>query len=144
MATDMNMFMNRVKKLQKNLETKLEQSALVRDLKKYAMAKQKVIKRQIDSNADVKRALSYIEKRRKELDKVTRNLPKDVATVKKFVAAQRKEFEKASKQLIKELRAGDLEAAKKTAKRYGGTVKSASKFKMGGTRKRTASKSANA
>ena len=57
MAADVKMLLNRVKKLQKSLEQKLEESALVRDLKKYAFSQQKVLKRRFESNADLKRAI---------------------------------------------------------------------------------------
>lgn len=143
MATDVNVLLNKVKKLQKSLEQKLDQSALVRDLKKYAATQQKVLKKRIDSSSDLKRAIGYIEKRRKELDKVTKNLPKEVATIKKFVAAQRKEFEKVGKQLIKELAAGDLKAVKNTAKKYTGTMKRVGKVKIAKAARR-GGKSANA
>ena len=129
MPTDLNPLLNRVKKLQKTMEQKLETSPLVRDLKKYAVAQQKMVKKRLNGNSDLKRALDYIEKRRRELDRVTKSLPKDMQTMKKFVAAQRKEFEKVGKQLLNEIGAGDLKAVQKTARSYTGTMKRAGKVR---------------
>jgi hypothetical protein len=129
MPTDLNPLLNRVKKLQKTMEQKLETSPLVQDLKKYAVAQQRMVKKRLNSNSDLKRALGYIEKQRRELDRVTKNLPKDMQTVKKFVSAQRREFEKVGKQLLKEIAAGDLKAVQKTARSYTGTMKAVRRVK---------------
>lgn len=117
MASDLNNLLNRVRDLQTMLEAKLEESVLMRDLKKYAASQQKVLKKKINSSADIKKVVTYVEKQRKHLDKVAKNLPKEVATVGKFVKAQRKEFEKLGKKLIQELSTGDLKAASATARR---------------------------
>lgn len=112
MANDLNNLISKVRKLQTMLEAKLDESLLVRDLKKYAATQQKVLKKKINSNADIKRVVSYVEKRRKDLDKVAKNLPKEVATMGKFVAAQKKEFEKLGKKLLQELSSKNMAASK--------------------------------
>lgn len=118
MAADFNSLVLKVRRLQGMVEDKLEQSSLVRDLKKYAQAQQKVLKKRINSNSDLKRMLGYIEKRRRDLDKVAKNLPKEVATMKKYVAAQRSELEKMGKRLIKDLAAANgASTGKSKAKR---------------------------
>lgn len=134
MATDLNSVLDNVRKLQKNLEEKLNRSMLVRDLKKYAVAQQKVLKKKINNNADLKRVMGYLEKRRVELDKVTKNLPRELQDLKKYVLAQRKELEKAGRQLLNEISKGNFSNVKKTArtapKRYSGAMKKVGKKRL--------------
>lgn len=76
-------------KLQKNLKMKVESTALYNEVKK-----------KVKTSSDVKKVVAIVEQRKKQIERIAKNLPKEVNTVKNFLESQRKELEKLGTGLL--------------------------------------------
>ena len=89
----------RLAKLQGKLVTRSK--PLLKQLRSYAEVQSKELQKQLGSSQDVKRVLNAVEKRRKDVEKLARNLPKEVKVVRSYLQTQVKELEKLANNIVK-------------------------------------------
>jgi hypothetical protein len=96
---DLNKFkdvVGQLKTKQKQLQHLVSKDTL-KEAKKYAETSSKELKNMLKNNTDVKKVKSFIEKEAKEIHKLQKAIPTELAKFSKFVETQKKEFEKILK-----------------------------------------------
>ncbi len=121
--------LDRVKSARTQLENLLKDRSWIGDAKKVAEKQGKEVKKIIDT--DVAKLRVFLEKERKELEKLQAQIPGEVARIKHFVDGQKKELSKLLK---------TVKAKAKTQKKSAAGTKSKKKT---GTRKKSSSKGAS-
>jgi len=101
---EMKNLVTKVKQLQRNFERKLDSNLSWAEAKRFATNRGKGLARQVNNNKDVKNVMAYVEQRRKQLERVSKQLPKEVRQMKTFVNQQKKELEKIGGQLVRGLK----------------------------------------
>lgn len=84
-------------KLTTFLKEQLKDNKWIDDARQVAQAQGKEVKKLI--NADIKKVKSFVEREKKQLERLQRDLPKDVKKLRTFVDVQRKEVERLLKSL---------------------------------------------
>ncbi|MGZ3694853.1 MAG: hypothetical protein ACXWQO_11800 [Bdellovibrionota bacterium] len=110
MKIDVKSVVKKLGKLEKNLQSKIESGALYNEVKRFADGQAKKLAQRVKSSKDTKKVLAFVEQRRKQVEKIAADLPKEVKTVRTYVQAQRKELEKLGKELVKSAREGKITA----------------------------------
>lgn len=120
--------LDRVKSARTQLETLLKDRSWIDEVKKVAEKQGKEAKKIIDT--DVAKLRVFLEKERKELEKLQAQIPGEVARIKKFVDGQKKELSKlittvktTAAAKTAERKAAPKKAAKPAAKRKAGAAK---------------------
>ena len=149
MNLDVKNVVSKISKLEATLKQKIESGALFNEVKRFAGGQAKVLTQKVKTSKDVKKLVTLIEQRRKQIEKVAKDLPKDMKAVRSYIDTQKKELERLGNDLVKRAKASKLDAkirsaigAKATAKKAGAkktTVKKTAKVAKG-TKKRTAKK----
>lgn len=143
MKMDVKSVVKKLGKLEANLKSKIESGALYGEMKRFADGQAKKLGQKMKTSKDAKKVLAFVEQRRKQVEKIAANLPREVKTVRSYVQAQRKELEKLGKDLIKDARAGKINAAKvREAIRKATTKKAATTTKKASSKKTTSKKAA--
>ena len=103
---------NKLGKLQKSLKTKIEGTALYHE-----------VKRKVETSHDVKKVVTLVEKRKKQLAQMAKELPRDVREVRTYIKTQRKELHRLGNGILARLKAAQQvkktgnSAAKKSSKK---------------------------
>lgn len=141
MNFDVNNVVKRLKKLETTLKTKIESGSLYNEVKREAAS----LGKKVTSSKDAKKVLAFVEQRKKQIEKIAADLPKEVKTVQAYVKSQRKELEKLGNELIKQAREGKINATSirsairaATSKKSASSGKRASTGKKSGTTKKAA------
>jgi hypothetical protein len=108
------------KKAQAKLHTALKKQDWIEEARKYAEGQRKEVKKLI--SGDMAKVKTFLEKERKQLEKIQSSLPVEVKKLRGFVLTQRKEFEK----LLKNLRKAGKKQAAGAKKKSSGVRKKAS------------------
>lgn len=137
MKLDVKSVVNKLGKLEKNLKSKIESGALYNEMKRFADGQAKKLGHKVKSSKDAKKVLAFVEQRRKQVEKIAADLPKEMKTVRTYVQAQRKELEKLGNDIIKKAREGKINADSVRA-----AIRQATTKKAAGTSKKTTSKKA--
>lgn len=94
-----------VKTAQAKLQAALKDKTWVEDARKYAERQGKEVRKLLE--ADVTKVVAFVERERKELEKIQKQIPGEVKKLRKFVNGQRKELER----LLTSLRKGKARAS---------------------------------
>ena len=123
-------------KLEKTLRRKIESGVLVKEVKDFADAKSKLLKQKVRTSKDLKKVVAIVEQRRKQIEKVAKELPRDVRVVRSYVESQRKELKKIGTKLLAKVR--EAQVGRKTSKKAASrkTSKKAKTTKKAAARKR--------
>lgn len=108
MKLDVKEVMKKLGKLENNLKNKLESGALYEEMKRFADGQAKKLRQRVKTSKDAKKLISFVEARRKRVEKIAKDLPREVKTVRAYLQAQRKELEKLGNDLIKKAREGKI------------------------------------
>ena len=119
----------RVKEAQVQLQSLVKSHDWVAEARNYAERQGKEVKKLF--GPDVEKIKVFLEKERKELERIQKNIPGEVKKFRKFMDMQKKEFER----LLASLRKLPKNTAKKKAK---------NKKSAGSTKKKASSKVAKA
>jgi ABC-type transporter Mla subunit MlaD len=111
MNIDMKSVVKKLGKLEKNLKNKIESGALYNEVKRFADGQAKKLSQRVKSSKDSKKVMAFVAQRRKQVEKIAADLPREVKTVRTYVQAQRKELQKLGKDLVKSAREGKINAA---------------------------------
>jgi Glu-tRNA(Gln) amidotransferase subunit E-like FAD-binding protein len=96
---EMKKLMDRLKKVQAQVQNLIQDQAWVDQAKKYAERQGRELKKLITS--DAAKIKQFLERERKEIERFQKNIPAEVAKLKKFLVSQKKEFESVIKTLAK-------------------------------------------
>lgn len=124
--------------MEEKLKTNLESGVLFQELKKMANGRAKGFKQKVKSSGDVKRLIHFIEKRKKEVERLKVEIPRDVKTVRSFLHTQRKELEKIGNQIVREVKTDGLNRG--TLKSAVGKIRSLRKTGKAVAKKKKAAK----
>ncbi len=100
-STEVKKVVNRVKDVRTKLLTKINDQTWIDDAKKYADKQKQEVKKIINAE-NLAKVKGFIDKERKELEKLQKQLPNEVKKLRSFVQTQRKELEK----LLRRVKAG--------------------------------------
>ena len=145
MKFDVNAVVKKLGRLEGTLKKKIESGVLFTEARRYADAQVKTLRQKVKTSKDAKKVLDFIEKRKKEIEKVAADLPGEVKTVRSYIDAQSKALEKIANEVIKKAREGKIDADSiRSAIRTATTKKAAphratSSKKVAGTTKKAAS-----
>jgi hypothetical protein len=89
---EFNKLVGRVKDAQSKLQTLLKDQDLVEQARKYAEQQRKEVKKLI--SGDVARVKTFIERERKELERLQKQIPGELKKISSFLQSQRTELEK--------------------------------------------------
>lgn len=112
MNLDVKKVVAKLGKLESTLKRKIESGALFHEVKRFANGQAKVLRQKVQSSKDVKKIVRLLEERRKQIEKVARDLPRDVKEVSTYIQSQRKELERIGNQLLKQAKEGKLDPKK--------------------------------
>ncbi|MGE3260432.1 MAG: hypothetical protein AB7K68_01520 [Bacteriovoracia bacterium] len=141
MKLDVKSVVKKLGKLEANLKNKIESGALYNEVKRFADGQAKKFSQRVKSSKDTKKVLAFVQQRRKQVEKIAADLPREVKAVRTYVQAQRKELEKLGNELVKKAREGKINAETlRTAIRKATTKKAAPRKASGGTKKKTTTK----
>lgn len=112
MNLDVKTVVAKLGKLEATLKRKIESGALFNEVKRFANGQAKVLRQKVQSSKDVKKIVGLIEERRKQIEKVARELPRDVKEVRSYIQTQRKELERIGNQLLKQAKEGKIDPKK--------------------------------
>lgn len=96
---------------------------LLKQIRHYAEVQGKELQKQLRGSKDVKRVLNAVQKRRKDVEKLARHLPKEVKVVRSYLETQVKELEKLANNLVKNAAKAKSAGAAKTSTRKAATTK---------------------
>ena len=105
----------RVKAAQVQLQGLLRNKTWVEDARKYAERQGKEVKKLL--TADAGKVKIFLERERKELERLQKQIPGEVKKLKKYVNLQRKEFEKLLSSVRKTSKANGSVKKKSTSKK---------------------------
>lgn len=148
MNIDMKSVVKKLGKLEKNLKNKIESGALYNEVKRYANGQAKKLSQRVKHSGDAKKVMAFVEQRRKQVEKIAADLPREVKTVRTYVEAQRKELEKLGKELVKSAREGKITATtirsaiRKATTKKAAPSRAATSTKKAGAKKSTTKKAA--
>lgn len=145
MKLDVKSVVKKLGKLEANLKSRIESGALYNEVKRFADGQAKKFSQRVRTSQDTKKVIQFVEQRRKQVEKIAADLPREVKAVRTYVQAQRKELEKLGKELVKNAREGKINADSiRSAIRHATTKKAASSSKKaaGTTKKKATSKKA--
>lgn len=122
--TEIKKVVSRVKTAQAQLQTLVKSQDWVDEARKYADRQRREVRKLL--NGDVTLVKNFLERERKELEKIQKRIPGEVDKFRKFVKVQRKELEKL------------LQTVRKASANGNGRAKTRStgKKKAGGAKKR--------
>lgn len=109
MNLDVKNVVAKLGKLEATLKRKIESGALFNEVKRFANGQAKVLRQKVRSSKDVKKIVKLIDERKKQIEKVARELPRDVKEVRSYIKTQRKELERIGNQLLKQAKEGKLD-----------------------------------
>ncbi len=126
MNSDIKKVLDRVKQAQSQVQTLVKDRAWVASAKKYAERQSKEVKKII--NSDVAKVKTFLNREKKELERLQKKIPGEVDKIKTFVESQKQELQTL------------LVMAKKEAEGRAKKVKAVAQKKMGAIGKKTAPK----
>lgn len=140
MNLDVKSVVAKLGKLEAKLKQKIESGALINEAKRFANGQAKTLRTKVQTSKDVKKIVALVDERRKQVEKLAKQLPGDVKVVRSYLQSQRKELERIGTQLLKQAKEGKLDAknlkaayrsatTKKAAPRKTSTKKAAKKRK---------------
>lgn len=139
MNLDVKNVVKKLGKLEATLKAKIESGTLINEVKRFANGQVKTLRQKVKTSNDVKKLVSLIDQRKKQIEKIAADLPSEVKAVRAYIKTQRKELEKIGDQLLKQAREGKLNAnslksaikagSKKVVKTSGKKAKKTSKKK---------------
>lgn len=97
---DVKTVVSKLGKLEKTLKQKIESGTLANEVKRFANSKTKELKQRVKTNKDLKKVVAVVVERRKQVEKIAKDLPREVKTLRTYVESQRKELEKIGNQLL--------------------------------------------
>jgi nickel-dependent lactate racemase len=106
---------SQVKSAQKQFETAIKEGAWIAEAKKFA--EKRGVQVQKTFSTDLKKVKAFVQKEKKELQKIQKQVPAEVKKLKKFVAIQQKELQKLLRELSKKGKTGSSSGAAPKAKR---------------------------
>src|SRR4051812_30060237 len=92
MNDDLKKVVGRVKAAQKSLQTFFKSQDWVEEARKYAERQGKEVRKLFSS--DLTKVKSFLEKERRELERLQKQLPGEVEKLRSFVQGQRRELKK--------------------------------------------------
>ncbi|OFZ17913.1 MAG: hypothetical protein A2X94_12800 [Bdellovibrionales bacterium GWB1_55_8] len=90
--TELKKIVDQLKSAQVKFQTLLNNQDWVDEARKYAERQGKEVKKLI--SADVSRVKTFLERERKELEKMQKQIPGEVKKLRQFAKTQKKEFER--------------------------------------------------
>lgn len=126
MKIDAKNVLKKLGKLEATLKDKIESGALVNDLREFAGAKAKVLRQKVKSSKDAKKLAAFVQKRKKQFEKMAADLPRETKQIRAFIKTQSKELEKIGNDLVKKAKAGQFDTIR-SAIRAATTKKAAPK-----------------
>jgi flagellar basal body rod protein FlgG len=127
MKVDLKNMMKKLGKLEDAVRQQIESGALLQEARRFADGQVKVLRKKVKTSKDAKKVLAFIEQRKKQIEKVAKDIPSEVKQIRTLVLAQRKELEKIGNNLIKRARAGEFNAEKIRSVIRAATTKKAAK-----------------
>lgn len=112
MNLDVKSVVTKLGKLEANLKQKIESGALFNEAKRFANGQAKVLRQRVKSSKDVKKIVALVDERRKQIEKLAKQLPGDVKVVRSYIQSQRKELERIGNQLLRQAKTGKLDPKK--------------------------------
>ena len=97
LQNELKKVISKVKEAQKQFKTLVDEKDWVEEARRYAERRSVEVKKLI--HTDVKKVRSFLEKERKELEKIQKKVPGEIKKVRAFMETQRKEFEKLIRDL---------------------------------------------
>jgi hypothetical protein len=95
----------KLNKLQKTLKAKVESTALYNEVKK-----------KVRTSNDLKKVVAIVEQRKKQVEKIAKELPREIKIVKSYLESQRKELEKMGNGLLAKVKAAKATKSGKSAR----------------------------
>ena len=92
---------SKLNQLEKSLRNKVESGALLNEAKRFADSKSKILRQRVKTNKDLKKIVNIVEQRRRQFEKVAKDLPREVQNVRSYIKSQRKELERIGDRLWK-------------------------------------------
>ncbi len=126
MNFDVKNVVKKISKLEATLKNKIESGVLFDEVKRFADGQTKVLRQRVKSSKDAKKVIAFIEKRKKQIEKIAADLPGEVKVMRSYILTQRRELEKLGNDLLKKAKEGKLDAETlRTAIRKATTKKAA-------------------
>jgi hypothetical protein len=104
MNLDVKKVVKKIGKLEATLKNKIESGALFNEAKKFAEGQVKILRQKAKTSKDAKKVMTFIDQRKKQIEKVAADLPRDVKNVKSFIQTQKKELSRLRDQLLKQVK----------------------------------------
>jgi ABC-type transporter Mla subunit MlaD len=144
MKLDVKNVAKKLGRLEATLKKKLESGVLFNEVRRFADGQAKTLRQKVKTSKDAKKVIAFVDQRKKQIEKIAADLPKEVKTMRTYIEGQRKELEKIGNDLIKKAREGKINAETlRTAIRTATTKKAAAPRKSTAkkaTRKKAARK----
>lgn len=104
---------NQLKTAQKKFQDAMKNKTLIEDVRKYADRQSRDVRKLL--TADIQRVKTFVEREKKELDRLQKQMPNEIKKLKRYLAMQRRDLER----LLNKARTGAKKKAtkKKTAKK---------------------------
>lgn len=134
MNFDVNNVVKKLKKLENTLKNKIESGSLYNEVRRFADGQAHILRKKVNSSKDAKKLMKVIQERKKQIEKIANDLPREAKVVKAYVKSQRKELEKLGNDLLKKARSGEL-----NSNTIRSAIRAATTKKAAGTKKRATS-----
>ncbi|NUM89346.1 MAG: hypothetical protein HUU37_09095 [Bdellovibrionales bacterium] len=104
----------RIQRVEKNLKARLESGELQKQVKSFTKTQAKALRAKVENSRDLQRAISMVDARKKQVERMAKALPKEVQMVRSYIMNQRSELKKLGDRLVKTMNeAGKASKAKK-------------------------------
>lgn len=100
-SDEMKKVVNKVKDVRSKIVTKINDQSWIDDARKYA-EKQKAEVRKVINAENIAKVKSFVDKEKRELERLHKQIPSEIKKLRSFVQSQRKEVEK----LLRRVKAG--------------------------------------
>lgn len=128
---EMRKLVSQLRSAQDRFQSAVKNGSVLEEARKVAERQKKDVRKLLGKDFD--RVMNFIEKERKELDRLQKRLPGEVAKLKKYVQNSRQEFERILKRAKKTAKKADAPtggaSSSKTAKKKPAARKKAKKKK---------------
>lgn len=136
MRLEAKSILKKLGKLEQALVKKVESGTLLNEARKFADAKSKLVKQRLKSSKDAKKLAAFVQKRKKDVEKLAANLPRETQMIRAYVKTQSKELEKLANDLLKQAKEGKLNATSFKAAIRAATTKKAAPKKRAAPKKK--------
>lgn len=93
MKLDVKNVAKKLGRLEATLKKKLESGVLFNEVRRFADGQAKTLRQKAKTSKDAKKVIAFVAQRKKQIEKIAADLPKEVKTMRTYIEGQRKELE---------------------------------------------------